>query len=119
MSSDVIPPENSDDTGLANIVYILYLAALITGIAGIAGVIIAYLKKDQGPEWLRTHYQFQIRTFWYGLIIAIIGGILTWVLIGFLILGLLYIWLIVRCILGLMMIHRRQAHPNPTTWLFS
>ena len=58
---------NSPTTkGAAKIVYILYLVSLLFGITGIIGVVMAYINKDDAPEWLQTHYQFQIRTFWIG-----------------------------------------------------
>ena len=58
---------NSPTTkGAAKIVYILYLVSLLFGITGIIGVVMAYINKDDAPEWVQTHYQFQIRTFWIG-----------------------------------------------------
>ena len=48
---------------MATIVYILYLVGLIAGITTVVGVVIAYVNRADAPEWVQSHYQFQIRTF--------------------------------------------------------
>jgi uncharacterized membrane protein len=105
-------------TDTAKIIYILYLVGLATGITALIGVIMAYVNKDEAPDWLKTHYQFQIRTFWIGLLYCVIGGILSLVLIGFLVLLFWAIWLIVRVIKGFKHLEQREAMPNYETWLF-
>jgi uncharacterized membrane protein len=102
----------------AKIIYILYLVGLATGITLLIGVIMAYVNKDQAPEWLRTHYQFQIRTFWIGLLYCVIGGILSIVAIGFLVLLFWVIWLILRVVKGFKFLEQRQPVPDPQTWMF-
>ena len=102
----------------ANLVYILYLVGLIIGITPLVGVIMAYLNQKEAPDWVKSHYQLQIRTFWIGLLIAIIGAVTMFVLIGFIILLLFAIWWIVRCVKGMQYLGRQQPYPNPTTWLF-
>ncbi len=104
--------------GMSNIVYILYLASLITGITGLIGVIMAYVNKQGSDPWVRTHCQFQIRTFWIGLLIGMIGMITVFILIGWLILLFDVIWLIVRCTKGMSYLGRREPVPNPRTWLW-
>jgi uncharacterized membrane protein len=101
-----------------NLVYILYLASLIVGITGLIGLVMAYLNRGQAPDAIKTHYQFQIRTFWIGLLFGFIGAITTIILIGWLLLLLLAIWWIVRCVKGMQYLGRGQPYPNPTTWLF-
>ena len=67
------PPVVSDQQ-LVLIVYLLYFAAYIFGITALIGVIIAHTKwPDTGPP-LRSHYQFQIRTFWIGLLYLVVGA---------------------------------------------
>jgi len=48
----------------ATLVYILYLVGLIIQVTHLIGVIVAYIYRNDGPDWVRTHYRFQIRTFW-------------------------------------------------------
>ena len=109
---------NATTEGTAKIIYILYLVGIIFGITGIIGVIMAYINKTDAPEWLKSHYQFQVRTFWIGLLYLIIGGILTLAVIGYLVFPFYVIWLIVRCAKGIKALDNKQAHPNPTGWMF-
>ena len=103
---------------LVNIVYILYLASLIFGITGLIGVVIAYVNQREAPEWLQSHYEFQIRTFWIGLLYGLIGVATTLIFIGWLLLLLWAVWLIVRCARGMKHLARGAPYPNPDSWLF-
>ena len=92
-----------DTRTLALIVYGLYIAAIFTcGLAGIAGVILAYIKRDEtvGTIW-HSHFENAIQAFWAWLGIAIIGAVLTPVLIGFPILGIAVVYFLYRTIKGL------------------
>jgi len=110
--------EEQNTQGTAKMVYILYLVGLALGVTGIVGVVMAYLNKDDAPEWLRTHYQFQIRTFWIGALFIFIGGLLSLIIIGYFILLFWLIWLIIRCIKGMKALDANKAHPSPTGWMF-
>jgi uncharacterized membrane protein len=103
-------------TDIAKIVYVLYLIGLFTAVTAVIGVVIAYIYRDDAPDWLKTHYEFQIRTFWIGLLYFIIAGILCAILIGFLLLAAVAVWWIVRCAKGLKYVDQRAAYPNYTTW---
>ncbi len=109
---------NATTVRTAKIIYILYLVGIVIGITGIIGVIIAYINKTDAPEWLQSHYQFQVRTFWIGFLYLIIGGVLTLAVIGYLVFPFYVIWLIVRCAKGIKALDNKQAHPNPTGWMF-
>ena len=104
--------------GNANLVYILYLVALAVGITAIVGVVMAYLNRDAAPEWLKTHYTFQIRTFWISLLYTVIGVVLAFVVIGFLFLALALIWYVVRCVKGMQLLSRNQPIAAPESWMF-
>lgn len=109
---------NNTTKDSANIVYILYLVGLLFGITGIIGVVMAYINKDDAPEWLRTHYQFQIRTFWIGALYIFLGSILSIVLIGWFVLLFWVVWLIVRSVKGMKALEQEKPIENPTRWLF-
>ncbi len=104
--------------GTAKIVYILYLVSIFFGLTAIVGVVMAYIYRADAPPWLQAHYQYQIRTFWIGLLYLLIGSILTVVMIGYLIFLFWIVWLIVRCVKGLKSMNQRTAPENPTGWLF-
>lgn len=102
----------------ATVIYVLYLASILIGVTAVVGVVMAYVYRNDGPAWVRTHYQFQIRTFWIGLLFAVVGLLLTVILIGWLVLLALLIWLVIRCVKGMNYVSKAQAHPDPETWLF-
>ena len=62
------PPPLVSNPQLALIVYILYLAAYVVGITSVIGVIIAHVQVGTAEPMLASHYRFQIRTFWIGLL---------------------------------------------------
>ena len=109
---------NPGEKGNANLIYILYLAGLVVGITSIVGVVMAYMAKDDAPEWLRSHYHNHINIFWKGLLYSIIGAVLTIVLIGFLILLAALIWYIVRVVKGMQALSKGEPYPNPSGWGF-
>ena len=98
----LVPGEDSNRT-MAIIVYLLYLAALINGVTAFIGVIIAYVKRDDayGSVW-ETHYANAIEIFWIFFIGMIVVVPLCFVLIGFPMLAVLYIYVIFRTVKGLM-----------------
>lgn len=103
--------------GIAKIIYVLYLLGFFAGITAVIGLVMAYLYKDDAPEWLRTHYELQIRTFWIMLLYGLIAGILCIILIGFLLLFLVAIWWIIRCVKGLKYLDQNVAYPDHRGWL--
>ncbi len=116
--SDVEVEKRLTTKGNAKIIYILYMVGIIFGITGIAGVVMAYIYKNDAPAWLKTHYQFQIRTFWIGAMFIILGGGLSIILIGWFVLLFGVIWLIVRSIKGIKALDSEKAIENPTRWFF-
>ena len=107
----------SDNT-LALGVYLLYIAGYFTGISALIGVIIAHVKVDDMDPVLRSHYQFQIRTFWVGLLYLVIGTLLCLVLIGFLILAWWLLWSLIRIVKGMVMLNEYRPIEMPRSWLF-
>ncbi|MCF6346420.1 MAG: DUF4870 domain-containing protein [Thiomicrorhabdus sp.] len=112
------PPQPKKNNTLSMIIYALYLANFVIPFAAIIGVIMAYVNKGDENDFLQSHYQFQIRTFWIGLLYFIIGSLLTLILIGWLILLFYAIWLIIRCVKGFKYLNDQQPIPNPTSWMF-
>jgi uncharacterized membrane protein len=86
---------------LVLLVYILQAASFLVGITSIAAVVINYLKRDEVKgTWLESHFNWQIKTFWYGLLGMVIGAVLLVVVIGGLVLLATTIWFIYRIIKG-------------------
>ena len=110
-------PARSDSS--AKIIYVLYLLSLALGVAHLIGVVMAYMNVGDAPEPLRTHYRFQIRTFWIGLLYSVAGAILLIALgVGLLLWLFVAVWLVVRCVKGLKYLDRGEPYANATTWLW-
>ncbi len=124
MTESYPPPEpqspGSSERSLVNIVYILYLASLIFGITGLIGLVIAYVNRSDAPKWLWSHYDFQIRTFWIGLLYLVVVMVATLIVVGYLLIPLWYIWIIVRCARGMKYLARGERYPSieRESWLF-
>jgi uncharacterized membrane protein len=112
------------------LIYGLHAFSLLTGIFGAAtivgmfftgwpsiiAVILNYVKRaDARGTWLESHFRWQIRTFWYGLLwVALCGLFVLFTLgIGLLVvwlpLGLVTIWLVYRIVRGWMALRDRRA----------
>jgi uncharacterized membrane protein len=112
---------------VAHLVYALHTIAIVVGIIGaatvvgsflgslpsIAAVILNYVKRgDARGTWVDAHYRWQIRTFWYALLWALLGWALTITIIGAVvgvpILLALTLWLIYRIGRGWLRLRDRQ-----------
>jgi uncharacterized membrane protein len=116
--NEQIGNEKPTSAGSAKIIYILYLISIVIGITAVVGLIMAYVNRDDAPEWLKSHYRFQIRTFWIGALYLFMGVLLSQVVIGLFIILFWLLWLIVRCARGMKYLDRQQAHPAPEGWMF-
>src|SRR5438477_909294 len=88
--------------GLVLTVYILYLIGFLTGITVLVGLIIAYLQRDRTDRVSQSHFQFQITTFWVGLLYCFVGLLTLHFAIGVLILLWWIVRTIIRCVKGLL-----------------
>ncbi len=85
----------------ATICYALYALSCVIGLTAIAAIIIDYLKRDEAAgTWVASHFEWQIKTFWYALIGVVVSWVLMFVLIGFPLLIAIGIWVIYRVVKG-------------------
>ena len=112
------PQPAVSNTQLALAVYILYIVGYVVGITSIVGVIIAHVQIGTADPMLASHYRFQIRTFWIGVLYLIVGFVLAFVLIGFLVLLWWFIWSIIRNIKGLLALNENRPIADPGSWMF-
>ena len=88
---------------IAFIVYALQILAFINGITAVIGVVMNYVKLDDVcGTWLESHFRWQIRTFWFGLLWAVIGAITILIFVGWFILFADMVWIIYRIVKGLL-----------------
>ena len=110
MKSDTYRDQNFT---LTSIVYALQLAGFLLGLTFLVAIVINYVKrKDVQNTWIASHFDWQIRTFWFGLIWAIVGAATSIILIGFVILGIDTIWVIYRVIKGWIYLYEHKAMYN-------
>ena len=108
--------EGREGAGQALTIYVLYLLGFLSGITVIIGVVMAYTARGDGEEWLDSHYQAQIRSFWVGLLWIVVGLATAIILIGIPILLLGAVWWIVRNVKGLRALDRREPIEDPESW---
>jgi len=104
-------------TKLTHVIYALHAFSLVTGIVGaatvvgafltgwpsIVAVILNYVKRSEvHGTWLESHFRWQIRTFWYGLLWVALCGLFIVATLG---IGLLIAWLPLT-VVGLWFIYR-------------
>jgi len=88
---------------IVTVVYALQALGLLLPVVlpWIVGVVIDYVKReDARGTWLESHFRWQIRTFWWSLLWAVIGGVLLLVLIGWLVLAVAGVWVLYRIVKG-------------------
>lgn len=100
-------------------VYVLLAVGILPPFfpAFIAAVIINYVKRDDvRGTFLESHFRWQIRTFWFG-ILWLAVGVLTWlILIGYVITLANFIWIMYRIIKGwLDLVDRKPMYRGRTT----
>jgi uncharacterized membrane protein len=83
------------------------IGAFLTGWPSIIAVILNYIKRgDVRGTWLESHYRWQIRTFWYGVLWVGLCGLFVvmtlgiGILVAWLPLGIVTIWFIYRIARG-------------------
>jgi len=116
--ADTARPPMISNRGLAMIVYILYLAGFLTGVSAVVGLIIATMQIERADAVSRSHFRFQIRTFWIGLVYIVAGAVTLHVGIGALILLWWIVWTAMRCAKGLLTLNAGEPIANPESWLF-
>jgi len=115
------PPALISGNIFANIpqlVYLLYLLGFVIHPASLVGLVLAFINRDGASPLERSHYDFQISTFWRGLIIAVVGIVTVFFFVGWLILLFWAVWTIVRCIRGLSNLSRGLPMAADIGWKF-
>jgi uncharacterized membrane protein len=95
------------------------IGAFVFGMPSIIAVIINYLKRGEARgTLLESHFRWQIRTFWFGLLWCLIGGFSFVTLIGIPLAIVVFIaaglWVIYRIARGWLALRDRRAmYTNP------
>jgi uncharacterized membrane protein len=82
-------------------VYILQALSFVLPVTAVVGIIINYVKdEDVQGSWLDSHFEWQKKTFWYGLLWIVLGALTAFILIGYAVMAAVIIWLIYRIAKG-------------------
>ena len=113
-----------------HVIYGLHALSLVSGLVGVATVVGAFLtgwpsiiavilnyvmRGEVRGTWLESHFRWQIRTFWYGLLwvgICVLFIIMTFgigILIAWLPLAIVSLWFIYRIARGWIALANRRA----------
>ncbi len=99
--SNAVTGTSQSHNNLTLLVYVLLFLGLFNGLTAVIGVIANYVKLDDVRGTLyEYHFRWQINTFWGGLAFLVVGGLLVWILVGFLIWGIGAVWFLYRVIKG-------------------
>jgi uncharacterized membrane protein len=94
---------------VAVLVYALQAVGFLVGLTWVVGVAINYLKIDDVRNtWLETHFNWQLRTFWFGLAGMAVAWLLMIVKIGALIGFAVTVWAIYRVVKGWLALNERK-----------
>jgi uncharacterized membrane protein len=86
---------------VTTLIYALYAASFLVGITAIVAIVMNYIKKDDvAGTFLESHFRWQIRTFWFGLLWSVVGIVLMVVLVGWAVLFANTVWMIYRIVKG-------------------
>lgn len=133
MAMDLRPPQVMPASGMVTLTHVLYgmhgfsalmgllgpmfiVTAFLTGWPSIVAVIINYVKRsDVRGTYLDTHFSWQIRTFWYAVLWAVVCGLLIVTLVGipfaWLIAVIVGIWVLYRIVRGWTTLLEGKAMP--------
>lgn len=92
---------------LTAIIYAMYAASFLVGVIWFIAIIMNYVKRDDVTgTYLESHFRWQIRTFWFSMLWAAAGFLLSYVNVGYLVgLGFIVLpidalWVLYRIIKG-------------------
>ena len=86
---------------LTTVIYTLYAASFLIGITALVAIIMNYVKKDDvAGTFIESHFRWQMRMFWFGLLWGVLGAITTFILIGWFVLASNGVWIIYRIVKG-------------------
>jgi len=105
--------KSASGRGAAVIVYGLLLGSIMSLFTAPAGILLAYVWRRRSANWVASHLNYQIATFWWAVAGLLAGGIIWWLLgradlpsryawyLGYLVFTGELAWLVARCALGL------------------
>jgi uncharacterized membrane protein len=107
MNGDALPPgakSAAELSGLKTVtmaVYALQGLSFFFFLPAVVALIINYVKRDDARGTVyESHFDWQIRTFWWGVLWTLVGLVLIVLGVGLLVLAVVYVWVIYRIVKG-------------------
>ncbi len=101
MNNPVTTENEASAKTLTTVIYALYAASYFVGITAIVAIVINYVKMDDvAGTFLESHFRWQIRTFWFGVLWGVLGTITMMFVIGWFVLAVNGVWIIYRIVKG-------------------
>ena len=114
-TTGVVDEKTKANKTITTAIYALYAASSVFGITAIVAIVLNYIKKeDVAGTLFESHFRWQIRTFWFGLLWGVIGAITFVLIIGMFILGADLIWFIYRIAKGWLSLAEGKPLPAGT-----
>lgn len=104
--------------GYARLVYAGLLAGLFLPGLNVVAAVLAYLARDTGDSIFQSHVKNQLHIFGKSVVYVLIGWLLTWILIGALVIMAAIVWYVLRIVKGLQSLAANEPPANPESWLF-
>lgn len=101
MTDSYVEEQNDSTWNSVKLVYILHLLGAFTGLPIFLGAILSHIKSGQGGPAANSHLTSQIRTFWVFVGMWVLGAITVWLLVGFLIWAVAWLWFVWQMVTGL------------------
>lgn len=118
-TTHLAPQTDDGDRILAIVNYVLFLIGPANGLTMLVAVILAYVRKDQSSGWLKSHFIFQVRTFWWGFAFFLAGVATIWIFgLGAIFWLLGTVQVIIRSVVGLVRLADSRPHPDPRAFLY-
>ncbi len=113
---DAVEPERA----VVLVAYLLHLVGsagalpglLALSLPNLVALAMNYAKRAGAGSLLESHHAWMIRTFWWALPWAALGHLTTGLAVGWLILGLVWLWYVYRHVLGLIRLANGEPMPR-------
>ena len=118
--TEVLPPDDNKGLSLRQLTHLIYglfaiglISAGFFGIATLAAVVLAYLKRaDAAGTIYASHFDWLIKTFWWGALWLVLSGLATFIFIGWLTGLVALVWVVYRIAKGWLALLGGEAPEN-------
>jgi len=110
--SQVRPFDSNKERELVVVAYALYAVGLFgLLLPSVFALVLNYQRRDRSGPCYGSHHRWMIRTFWWGIFWGVLGLLLFFVLIGYVVLVGLSVWWVYRVIRGALALADEEPMP--------